>query len=372
LNHLVILYKEERMRNVPAVILSSMASLLPITLSLHTGCKAKVISEGEMNGSSPAHKSNGGTPSESGAGGSNNTPPLVLPDAMNINHSDDLDSSAPERAPMYPELWYSAGDKLVYIELDKASGTPLQIKASDLVGLRIGQNSLTMLADGSLFGARLDLGDTKLTPTTMTSELYHIRHPPRDGSPAEVKILGILPNAVGIEALYTDCEGRLYGMDTGDDVVSTKGNRLLRFTGDFLAGDFQFLQVSDLSQSDVADIDDMSPGIGPNDIITDNPGLAIDSSYVYGFNFETGQGTRINVQIGDWGIHVLGGSLFTDRKSRVYVLSSKAELFALNLTDQSASNVLITGPPIPKAARPGHSGLAGPLTNCVTNFVIVK
>lgn len=357
------------MRIAQAVVFSFMAGLLPITLFFGIGCKAKVVTE-EVGGIPSTSISHGGASGEGGQGGYTPQPPLVLPDATTIGHNGD--SSEPERAPMYPELWYSAGDKLVYIELDKASGTPLQIKASDLVGLRIGQNSLTMLADGSLVGARLDLGDTKLTVTTMTSEFYHVAHPPRDGSPADVKILGILPNAVGIEALYTDCEGRLYGMDTGDDVVSTKGNRLLRFTGDFLAGDFKFLQVSDLSQADVADIDDMSPGIGPNDIITDNPGLAIDSSYVYGFNFETGQGTRINVHIGDWGIHVLGGSLFTDRTSRVYVLSNKAELFTLNLTDQTASNVLITGPPIPKAARPGHSGLTGPLTNCVTNFVIVK
>jgi hypothetical protein len=70
----------------------------------------------------------------------------------------------------------------------------------------------------------------------------------------------------------------------------------------------------------------------------------LEGSYVYSFNFEIGQGTRINLKIGDWGIHVLGSSLFANKKSRVYVLSRDAELFELNLKDQTASKALITGP----------------------------
>jgi hypothetical protein len=126
--------------------------------------------------------------------------------------------------------------------------------------------------------------------------------------------------------------------------------------------------VSDLSQADVADIDDMSPGINAEGAISDNPGLAIDSGFVYDFNFETGFGTQINVEIGDWGLHALGAPLFSDRKSRVYVLSRDAELFELDLDTHTSSGVLMVGPSIDTASRPGHSSLAGPLTDCVTGF----
>ena len=95
-----------------------------------------------------------------------------------------------------------------------------------------------------------------------------------------------------LEGLYTDCDGRLYGMDTGADVGSSTGNRLLRFTGDYLAGDFTYQVISDLSTADVADIDDLGPGVALDGAITDNPGFAIDSGDIYEFNYETGTGTN--------------------------------------------------------------------------------
>ena len=49
-----------------------------------------------------------------------------------------------------------------------------------------------------------------------------------------------MPDSIMIEGLYTDCEGRLYGMDSGVDDSSAEGNRLLRFTGNVTGGDFAF------------------------------------------------------------------------------------------------------------------------------------
>jgi hypothetical protein len=278
--------------------------------------------------------------------------------------STDTDTGKGPRAPIYPELWYVSGDRLVYVELDEADGLPVQIVASEIDGLRTGFNSLTMLRDGSLVGARLDLAGGG-----MTTQLYHVPDPPRDGSPVTPVELGIMPDEIGIEALYTDCNGHLYAMDTGADVGSFTGNRLIRFTGRYLEGDFDFVQVSDLSEADVQDIDDMSPGIDEEGKITDNPGLAVDTNVIFDFNYETGHGTEIG-RGGDWGVHALGGQLFRDGQSRVYLLSMSAELYLFDLVDLTPSEVLIQGPPV-DGVQAGYSGLAGPLTDCETGFVPV-
>jgi hypothetical protein len=178
-----------------------------------------------------------------------------------------------------------------------------------------------------------------------------------------------MPEGIMLEGLYTDCDGRVYGMDTGVDDSSAEGNRLLRFTGDVTAGDFTFVVVSDLATADVADIDDMSPGIDDNQI-TDNPGLAIDTGNIYAFNYETGSGTQV-AQAGTFGIHALGGPLFSDAVSRLYVLNENAELFQIDPIDFSSSGVLGTGP-TPAQGPPGWSALAGPLTNCETGFTPPK
>src|SRR6185436_14694002 len=103
----------------------------------------------------------------------------------------------------------------------------------------------------------------------------------------------------------------------------------LRFTGNVTAGDYTFVQVSDLGTADVADIDDMGPGINSDNKIVDNPGLAIDTGNIYAFDFETGKGNKVG-QAGTFGIHALGGSLFGDKKSRLYVMNDDAELFELD------------------------------------------
>lgn len=284
-------------------------------------------------------------------------PSDAAPSAADASPRVDAVSAAPQRA----ELWYSVDDRLVHIELDPANGSVIGFTASTVDRqLARGHNSLTMLDDGSLLGARLGEADLKTT-------FYLVREPSRSGEPVIAADLGTMPGGIMLEALYTDCDGRLYGMDTGEDVVSTTGNRLLRFTGDYLAGDLSFEVVTDLSAAVVADIDDMAPGIADNEI-TDNPGLAIDTGDVYAFDYDSGTGTQVATG-GTYGIHALGGPLFDDGGSRLYLLSEQAELFALDPDDFSLSEPLGTGPSVAEG-WPGWSGLTGPVTECDSGFVV--
>jgi hypothetical protein len=256
-------------------------------------------------------------------------------------------------------LWYSSGQYLVHIELSEEDGSVVAVHSSLIEGLPLGQNMLTMLDDGSLLGARLAKSD-------FLTYFYYIPSPPRDGSPVEYVELGVMPDEVMLEGLYTDCDGRLYGMDTGVNDGSAEGNRLLRFLGNVVKGHFDFEIVSDLSKAVVADIDDMGPGIDEDGNITDNPGLAIDTGTIYDFNYVLGTGTAV-AKGGTWGIHALGGTLFKDNVSRIYLLSSSAQLFELNPQTYEVSGVLATGPTT-EGAHSGWSGLAGPLTDCETGF----
>jgi hypothetical protein len=277
--------------------------------------------------------------------------------------TDAPDLDAPPPVPLYTELWYSVESSLVRIKLDAATGDVVEFVQSPITGVTLppGQSMLTMLRDGSILGGRQDQA---LDQTT----LFHIASPPRDGtSDAVATDLGVMPDGINLEGLYTDCDGRVYGMDTGVDVGSADGNRLLRFTGDPVAHDFTYAVVSDLSSAVVADIDDMSPGIENNEI-HDNPGLAIDTSHVYEFNFETGTGTEAGTG-GTWGIHALGKELFTDHLARLYVLSSDAKLYRMDPATYEVSPELGTGPAV-AGDNAGWSGLAGPLTECDSGFVI--
>lgn len=270
-------------------------------------------------------------------------------------------ADAHDIAPQYAELWYSADTYLVYIPLDVATGAAKPFVASTINGdLPLGQNAITMMDDGSLIGARLSQADNQ-------TYFYRIADPPRDGSAVTPVQLGVMPDGIMIEGLYTDCDGRLYGMDTGVDDTSADGNRLIRFTGNFLAGDFSYIVISDLATADVADIDDMGPGIDNNEI-TDNPGLAIDTGTVYNFNYETGSGTMAGTG-GTWGIHALGKDLFTDQVARLYVLTKDAELYEMDPVTYQLSGILGTGPATAQG-NAGWSGLAGPLTDCDSGFTI--
>jgi hypothetical protein len=218
-----------------------------------------------------------------------------------------------------------------------------------------------MLSDGSLLFSRLDRTD-------FFSHFFYVPTPPDDDSDVTPIALGVMPDELMIEGLYSDCEGRVYAMDTGEDDGSSTGNRLLRFTGDLLEGDFTYVVVSDLSTADVADIDDMSPGIVDGEI-SDNPGLAIDTGSIYAFDYQTGSGTASGAG-GTWGIHALGGALFGDNRARLYVLSSAAQLYEVDPVDFTLSEILVTGP-TPDEGTPGWSGLAGPLTECDSGFILL-
>jgi hypothetical protein len=66
-------------------------------------------------------------------------------------------------------------------------------------------------------------------------------------------------------------------------------------------------------------------------------------------------------------VHALGGPLFDDSQARLYVLNQNAVLYQINLQNFSSSPALITGPNLMlQTGYNGWSGLAGPLTDCVT------
>ena len=138
------------------------------------------------------------------------------------------------------ELWCSSGETLVHIDLNEADGTVANLTTSFISDLDVAHNSFTMLDDGSLVGACI-----AHTDEGYNTQISYIPAPPRDGSDVTPVQLGIMPDHIGLEALYTDCDGRLYGMDTSANAGSAKGNRLIRFTGDYLAGDFTDVVISD-------------------------------------------------------------------------------------------------------------------------------
>lgn len=274
-----------------------------------------------------------------------------------------------------PHLWYAVSDSLMYIELDPADGTVVTLVQNDLIAdtpLILGQNGLTMLADGSLLGSREGPNGT---------QIYHVPDPPvTANTPAQAVYLGMVPNdgqmqPIRIEALYTDCEGRVYLMDTGSDVVNSNGNRLLRFSGMYLAGDLNFEVITNLQNASVGDIDDMSPGIVMGEI-NDKNGFAIDSGNLWQIDYITGTGMQLSGTDGDYGVHALGGPLFDDGDPRLYVLSAGdintnvgAMLYEVSLADYTSSAALIEGPDFPiNTGFNGWSGLAGPLTECMTTI----
>lgn len=271
-----------------------------------------------------------------------------------------------------PNLWYSVDDALMYIEIDPADGSVVQLVHNQLVSdvpLFHGQNGLTMLEDGSLLGSRESAEGT---------QIYHVPNPPTTpDTPAEALFLGMVPTdgmaPLRIEALYTDCEGRVYLMDTGKDVGSADGNRLLRFTGSYLQGDLAFDVITDLENASVADIDDMSPGL-VNGEVSDSIGFAMDSGVLWQIDYTTGTGMQLATTNGTWGIHVLGGPLFDDKQPRLYILSSgdtmtPAALMEVDLNDYSSSRPLVVGPNLNlQTGYNGWSGLAGPLTECMTTI----
>ncbi len=258
-----------------------------------------------------------------------------------------------------PNLWYSVDDQLHYIEIDPADGTVAQLVTSTISTEMIsGQNGITMLESGALLLSRESTGGT---------EIYYVEDPPTVASEIEVELLGSVPDGLRIEALYTDCQGLVYLMDTGADVGSATGNRLIRFTGDYLGGDLSFEVITDLENASAPDIDDMGPGIDADGEITDGQGFAIDTSNVYEFDYNTGTGTSLG-NAGTWGVHALGGPLFDDGIARLYVFDQDANLREADPVTLATSDVLVTGPDPDGSSPAGWSGITGPLTECVTTL----
>lgn len=278
--------------------------------------------------------------------------------------TDDTGSSSgtsdtgvePDPLWVTPNLWYSVEDKLHYIKISEVDGSVVQLVTSTITTPLVdGFDGLTMLEDGSLLGSRVLAG--------VGTQIFHIPEPPVEPSMIEADIIGMVPDTLLIEALYTDCKGLVYLMDSGSDLSTAAGNRLIRFTGDYLAGDLSYKVITDLQNASVADIDDLGPGIDAMGEITDGSGFAIDSGEVYAFNYNTGTGAKVG-DGGTWGSHALGGPLFVDQTARLYLLDIDAKLVEADPVTLALSPVLVTGPKPAGDAPAGWSGLTGPLTEC--------
>lgn len=266
----------------------------------------------------------------------------------------------PDPLLVTPNLWYAVENKIHYIELDESDGSVIQLVTSTIsTPLLDGYNGLTMLVDGALLGSRVLEG--------VGTQIYLVEEPPTASTTIEVQILGMLPEQLLVEALYTDCKGLVYLMDSGVNLSTAAGNRLLRFSGNYLVGDFAYEVITDLENASVADIDDLGPGIDAQGEITDGRGFAIDSGTVYDFDYNTGTGVSLGSG-GTYGSHALGASLFSDETARLYLLDHKAKLFEADPVTLALSVPLVTGPTPDGDAPPGWSGLAGPLTECTSTL----
>lgn len=288
---------------------------------------------------------------------------------------DDTTTGDVPPSPLWdePNLWYAVDKALVYIALSPVDGSVVQLVSNALVAdapLVHGQNGLTMLEGGALLGSR---------ESAQGTQIYYVPEPPITAdTPAAATLLGNVPNdgqpaPIRVEALYTDCDGRVYLMDTGADVTNAVGNRLLRFTGDYLAGDLEFEVITDLQNASVGDIDDMSPGIVMGEI-NDSLGFAQDTGALWQIDYTTGTGMKLANTKGTYGVHALGAPLFDDATPRLYVLSAGTtsigpDLYRVDLDTYASSPSLVTGPNFMlQTGSNGWSGLAGPLTECVTTI----
>lgn len=294
-------------------------------------------------GSTTGSTGTGSSSSSTGGDSSSTGEPVDPPDPLWVN----------------PNLWYSTENRLNYIEIDPADGSVVQLVTSTITTPMIdGQTGITMLESGGLVLSRESAAGT---------EIYYVEEPPTVSGEIEVEVLGMVPDTLRIEALYTDCEGLVYLMDTGTDVVDTNGNRLIRFTEDYLAGDLSYEVITDLSIGNAPDIDDLGPGIDKDGEVTDGQGFAIDSGTVYDFNYTEGNGVSLGTA-GTYGVHVLGGPLFDDAVARLYIFDVIAQLFEGDPTTLALSEVLVTGPETIGGTAAGLSGITGPLTECVTTL----
>ncbi len=305
-----------------------------------TSSTTSVLETGGTTGSTgPASSSSSGGDESSSSTGE----PVDPPDPLWVN----------------PNLWYSTENRLNYIELDPSDGSVVQLVTSIVTTPMVnGQTGITMLESGGLVLSRESAAGT---------EIYYIEEPPTVASDIEVEVLGMVPDNLRIEALYTDCEGLVYLMDTGTDVVDTNGNRLIRFTEDYLSGDLSYEVITDLSIDNAPDIDDLGPGIDKDGEVTDGQGFAIDSGTVYDFNYTEGNGVSLG-SAGTYGVHVLGGPLFDDDTARLYIFDVSAQLFEADPGTLALSEVLVTGPESTGGTAAGLSGITGPLTECVTTL----
>lgn len=286
--------------------------------------------------------------------------------------------AAPDSADMGeeladPALWYSAHDFLFYIEIDPTDGSAVTLVQHELTSADPVSNAgggLTMLLDGSLLLARGPQSGPGGDYFADSSAIYYANVdalPTTEPGVVEFELLGKLPDNTAVEALHVGCDDSVYLMDSGTNSANIDGNRLLRFTGDYLQGELEYEVITDLGMAEVADIDDMSPGIGLMGEITDSQGFGIDSGTVYDLNYLDGTGVPLGMA-GTFGVHALGGPFFDDDLARLYVMDIDAALFELDPLTLESSDALVIGPDIPGSPWKVNPGLAGPLSACESGF----
>lgn len=325
---------------------------------------------GESSSSDSGSSDSGSSDSGSSDSGSSDEPSESTGESDSTSESTATESGSESTTggsenPLWlnPSLWYSIDNRLMYLEIDPLDGSVAQLQVSTITAdppLVLGQSGITVVLDEF---DELHVLITRINANSTKTELHHIANPPTDGSPVQADHLGTIPDNLKIEALYTDCQGLVYLMDTGSDVSNANGNRLIRFTGDYLAGDLAYEVITDLQNAEVADIDDMGPGIDAMGEITDGTGFAIDSGTVHLFDYNTGTGDVLG-QAGTYGVHALGGPLFADATARLYLLDIDAHLYQADPLTLALSDILETGPAPIGGGTAGWSGLSGPLTQC--------
>ncbi len=238
-------------------------------------------------------------------------------------------------------MWYQSGAfGLVRADVE-ADGSTVTFSESTIVPDTTitagGAYGITELLDGSLLACM----GSGAGPFTM--HCVHIPTPPAPGELTTAATdLGLFPSGIGFEGLYTDCDGRLYAVDTGTTNVTAVGNRLLRFTGDVLSGDYSFEEIVSLAA--VGDIDDLGPGIDDAGRVTDNPGFMIDTTTVFTIHYLTGSSGLVGTSGGRWGIHAVDRSRFSDGESRVFVLNNDGALRRADPDTAATLETLGTGP----------------------------
>ncbi len=212
--------------------------------------------------------------------------------------------------------------------------------------------AVTLMPDGSIVGATATQG--------YFSETFQIDSADLEArvSPITVTVLGTV--GYDIEAMFTDCLGRVYAVDTGTSSTTATGNRLLRWASvvDFPNGPYE--EIGDLAATGT-DLDELGPGIVEGGVC-DEPGYAADTGNIYRISYVNGTVEYLGTVDGVFNVHALDGSFFQDRRSRALIMRGHAlsagipvELYAMHPNNVEPITLLGSTP------TPIAHGFTGPM-----------